>query len=242
MGAPRGHGRARRRIVAPVRVAICIVLVAACGKGDKKADPNGTAGSAGSAAETGSLDKLEVSVDGKRVPMKRAFIKRVSPDQWRLQVSDDEGSCDELLSGITNRKPGATSFVATIGRRVKPDGTEITSVLDLWSGGHLADAVLASAVVDGNTDKGNKVNVELGMMIDATKQRKLEIKGPLTAVGCGDQPSPPVGLPKAKHPSTATISIAGHSLPLASAIRRAASSRRRAAMKSRISVPASGAK
>lgn len=219
MGPSRGHGQARRRIVRPVRVAICLLLVAACGKGDKKAPPDDPGGS-GSSTAAGSVDKLDVSIDGKPVAMKRAFIKRVSPDQWRLHVSDDEGSCEELLSGVTNRKPGATTFVATIGKRIKADGTEVTTVLDLWSGGHLSDAVLASATIEGSSDKGGTVEIELGKMIDATKQRKLEIKGTLTAVGCGDQALPTVGLPKASHPSTAKLTVAGKQVPLVGAIRR----------------------
>lgn len=126
-------------------LAVAVLLGAACGKGDKQADPKAgadtkaataseTTGS-GSGTPTPSLGKLTVTSDGKPVEMARAFVKRVSPDQWRILVGDTEGSCEELLSGVTNRKPGGTSFVASIVKRLKPDGSESVVVTDFWSAG-----------------------------------------------------------------------------------------------------------
>ena len=51
-------------------------------------------------------------------------------------------------------------------------------------------------------------------------ERKLEISGPLTATGCGDQPETGVGIPKGAVTSSATITIAGKKLDLRGAILR----------------------
>jgi hypothetical protein len=215
-----------------VRIATAVVfvqmsLVAACGKGDKQADPKAGAESrAGEPAGSGSLktvnpalDKLTVTSDGKPVAMTRAFVKRVSPDQWRILVGDIEGSCEELLSGITNRKPGGTSFVASIGKRLKADGSETVVVTDFWSAGHPTESVTGLASVVGTADRGTEVAIKLARIVDVDKARKLEIAGSFTAVGCGDQPPPAVGVPKAAHPSTASFTIAGKRLAVASATR-----------------------
>jgi hypothetical protein len=200
---------------------------AACGKADKPAggtaEPTPPATPAvpapGSGAHNPALDKLVVTTDGKPVAMERAFIKRVSPDQWRVQVGDLEGSCEELLSGVTSRKPGATSFVASIGRRVRPDGSDTIVVTDFWSAGHPTDSATSTAAISGTADRGSQTFVALGKITDLDKTRKLEINGSFTAVGCGDQAAPIVGLPKAPHPSTATVTVAGKRLPIAGAIR-----------------------
>jgi hypothetical protein len=210
-----------------VRIATCVLtapllLVAAC-KGEKQADPkagdDSRAGTAASAASSQTFPKLTVTSDGKPVAMARAFIKRVSPDQWRILVGDTEGSCEELLSGVTNRAPGGTSFVASIGKRLKPDGSETMVVTDFWSAGHPTESVTGLASIAGTPDAGAKVEVKLGKIVDVDKARKLEISGAFTALGCGDQPPPAAGLPKAKHPSTAAVTIAGKRIAVASAIR-----------------------
>jgi hypothetical protein len=206
---------------------VAVLVVAACGKGDKQADPKagtdpkpaGETTGAGSGKGNPALGKLTVTSDGKPVAMARAFVKRVSPDQWRILVGDTEGSCEELLSGVTNRQPGGTSFVASIGKRLKPDGSEAVVVTDFWSAGHPTDSVTSAASIAGPADRGAEVAIKLGKIVDVDKTRKLEISGSFTAVGCGDQAPPAVGVPKAAHPSTASVTIAGKRLPLVSATR-----------------------
>ena len=208
-------------------VLVVAILVAACGKGDKQADPKagtdpkaaGETTGTGSGAPASALARLTVTSDGKPIAMARAFIKRVSPDQWRILVGDTEGSCQELLSGITSKQPGGTSFVASIGKRVKPDGSEAVVVTDFWSAGHPTESVTGLASIAGTADPGAQVAIKLAKIVDVDKARKLEISGSFTAVGCGDQPLPAAGLPKVSHPSTASVTIAGKRLPLSSATR-----------------------
>jgi hypothetical protein len=207
-------------------VTVTVLLVSACGKGDKQADPkpasdpkSATEAAGSGASKKPSLDKLTVTSDGKPVAMTRAFVKRVSPDQWRILVGDIEGSCEELLSGVTNRQPGGTSFVASIGKRLKADGSESVVVTDFWSAGHPTESVTGLASIAGTADRGTEVAIKLAKIVDVDKTRKLEISGSFTAVGCGEQARPAVGVPKAAHPSTASVTIAGKRLPLVGATR-----------------------
>src|SRR4051812_43830091 len=145
--------------------------------------------------------------------MGKAFIKRVSPDQWRLLVSDKEGSCEELLSGVTNAQPGSTTFVTTLRRHIKPDGTDEIGITDFWTAGHPTTAKLSTAKISGPTDKGAKVLIEL----TRTTDEAMTAEGTLEALGCGDQPADDAGVPKDSHVSAATIEIAGTKLDIKSA-------------------------
>jgi hypothetical protein len=201
--------------------ALLILLVACGGKGDDKKEPKTV--DKGSAVETdvvkptAGFEKLTVTRDGKPVPMKRAFIKRVSPDQWRLMVSDKEGSCEELISGVTNSIPGATHLVATLRRRLAPDGTQQIHLTDVWTAGHPTTATFSTARITTPTDKGTNVEVELAKVTDDDQGKFLVAEGTFIAHGCGDQPPDGAGVPKDTHVSAATITVAGKKLDLMSA-------------------------
>jgi len=175
-----------------------IVLLAAC----KSSSPP--------PAPKPELAKLNVTVGGKPIAMGRAFVKRVSPDHWRLLVSDREGSCEELLSGVTTSQAGATTFVATLRTLLAPDGAKATKLTELWFAGkpaELGDGV--AATLHGEATKGGKVDIELGKVVHPP----IALDGVLTAEGCGDQPME-AGVPKAAHVSAATILVAGMPLEL----------------------------
>lgn len=197
-----------------------LLPLAACGgKGEDKPAPQ-----PGSAAvetdlvkPTAGFEKLSVTRDGKPVQMTRAFIKRVSPDQWRLMVSDKEGSCEELISGVTNSIPGATHFVTTMRRRLAPDGSQQIFLTDLWTAGHPTTATFSTARITTPTDKGTNVEVELAKVTDEDQGKLLVAEGTFIAHGCGDQPPDGAGIPKDTHVSAATITVAGKKLDLAGA-------------------------
>jgi hypothetical protein len=211
-----------------LRIASVVVALCACGgKSDDKpkADPKGSGSGSTVAVEPGKpaagLDKLVVTVNGKAVAMQRAFVKRVSADQYRLQVGDLEGSCDELLSGVTNAKPGATSFVATLAKHLAPDGVESMVITDFWSAGHPTKAALGGlAKLTGTPTKTATVEIELPKITDVDSGKTIIVSGPLTATGCGDQPDTGVGVPKGQHVSAAYVTIAGRKLELRGAILR----------------------
>jgi len=214
-----------------IRYAVLIVALGACGrdKRQQEAPPPGEpkpvepAGPAGGSAIAEDEPppafepaKLHVSKGGKPVAMTRAFIKRVSPDHWRVMVSDKEGSCAELLSGVTNQQAGATTVVTTLRKHVRPDASEDIAITDVWASGRSAPARLegASAKLSVPADKGAQVEVELATIVEGD----LAVDGTFTALGCGDQPAMDAGIPKDKHVSNATITLANHTLALASAI------------------------
>ncbi len=200
-----------------------VVLAAACGKGGDKTEPK-TVETTGSGepkavpANPAAFEKLKVTVDGKPVAMTRAYIKRVSPDQWRVIVSDAEGSCAELLSGVTNSVKGSTGFVSTLRRHLKPDGGDEIAVTDFWTAGHPTAAKLGTAMVAGPTDKDAKVEVTIAKIRDDDNGRILEAEGTFTAIGCGDQPADDAGVPKDSHVSAATVTVAGKKLDIKNAI------------------------
>jgi hypothetical protein len=205
-----------------VRTWLAVILVVGCGKGDnntadtKTVDKSATPEPAKPAA---GFDKLTVTVNGVATPMQRGFIKRVSLDQWRIQVSDKEGSCDELISGVINSQQGATSFVATLAKQLAPDGTESTVVTDLWAAGRATKAKLGIAKVTGSADRDSKVEIELAKIADTDGAKKLEIAGTLTATGCGDAEPTGAGIPKVEHVSAARVKIAGKQLDLKGAVK-----------------------
>ncbi|MEJ7604047.1 MAG: hypothetical protein WKG01_39570 [Kofleriaceae bacterium] len=216
-----------------MRISLLVFLLA-CGKGDKPVDQAPIMGSGSTVVvddaprAAAGLEKLQVLVDGKQVPMLKAFVKRVSFDQWRVLVGDLEGSCEELLSGAVHVQKGGTSFVATIQKRLAADTNETTMVTD-FSSGASTQQVNTRATFSGTTAKHDKVEITLDKITAVSAapatdgialERKLEISGPFTATGCGDQPETGVGVPKGAVTSSATITIAGKKLDLRGAILR----------------------
>ncbi len=211
------------------KLAVVLFVVCACGSKDSKSEDKdkdkaveGSTSTEAPPRPAAGFEQLSVTVNGKPVPMLRGFIKRVSPDQWRIQVGDLEGSCDELLSGVTLSQKGATSFVATVAKRLAPDGTEATVITDFWSAGHPTKAALGgTAKLTGSADKNTKVELELPKITDVDQGKTMIVSGPFTALGCGDQPAAKggePGAPKAPHVSAAFVTIAGKRLDLKSAI------------------------
>ncbi len=199
-----------------------IVLVAACGKAEQASESKTVDKGPNTPTDvikpTAGFEKLKVTREGKPIAMTRAFIKRVSPDQWRLFVGDAEGSCEELLSGVTNSQKGATHFVTTLRRQLAPDGTPTIKLTDLWTSGHPTKATYSTARITEPTDKGAKVEIELQKITDDDEGKIMTAEGSLIALGCGDQPPDGAGVPKDTHVSAATITVAGKKLDLKSAV------------------------
>ncbi len=199
-----------------------VVVLAACGKSEQKTEAktvdNATAThTSDNVQPIAGFEKLMVIKDGKPVKMTRAFIKRVSPDQWRLFVGDTEGSCEELLSGVTNSQKGATHFVTTLRRQLAPDGTTTIRITDLWTAGHPTKATFSTARITEPTDKGEKVEIELQKITDDDGGTTMTAEGSLIALGCGDQPPDGAGVPNDTHVSAASMTVAGKRLEIKSA-------------------------
>lgn len=193
-------------------VGMC--ALAACGKGDDKpgakpADPPPPAG---------AFAKLRVTFEGKPIAIDRAFIKRISPDAYVLQLGAGQGSCEELMSGTATARPGATSFAMSILKRVAATGHEKHVIADFWSRDWPIKPLLGGTVtLAGAPDPGAQVTLELPRIVDVAPPRtdaRLVIEGALTAIGCGEQPVTGMGVPKTPKKSKATITVAGKALPI----------------------------
>jgi uncharacterized Zn-binding protein involved in type VI secretion len=136
-----------------------------------------------------ALDKLTVTVDGKPVAINGAFIKRTSPDAYTVNLG---GSCEiEKNLGFN------------IMKRVAPMGHETFAITDLWSREFDAKIPLPAKVkLDNNT-------VEIDVHGD-----KLSLVGSFAATACPDVVPTGMGVPKAAHPSKATILVAGKKVPV----------------------------
>jgi len=172
-----------------VRFALLFVVVA-CGKSADKPPP------------ATKLDKLTVVLDGAPLAVDRAFIKRASPDVFTVLVGAGKGSCQALLAGTEQGTGKSVSF--TITKRVAPSGLERFVITDVWSRDFDVKVELpAEAKLDGTAAIDTKTKLELAVA------GKLSIRGELEAVGCGETPPAGMGVPKTRHDSKGTITIAG---------------------------------
>lgn len=205
-----------------------VLAFTACSKksGDSGAPGSGGSGGSGSggAEAPAGLDGIKVEIAGKPIPIARAFIKRIPVDgRYQLFVSDKGGSCTELLdNSFDHMSDNAVLF--DVGPKLQPDNKTIkTEVTALYSGGDTAKVTPGSSVaISGNADKGTKVDVTIDADITvegSTRPGAIGIHGKLVAEGCGARAETDTsGIPKAAHPSKATMTIGGTRLPIAGAI------------------------
>lgn len=139
---------------------------------------------------------------------KRAFIKRLSTENWRVLISDLEGSCPELMSGVVEPKPGATTISLIIAKQVAPDGKESLAVHEFATAGHASEIAIGPVEFTGSAEVGKTATIVLPKLVDPGGT--ATVGGTITATGCGDEPA----TTRVTHPSAATITIAGNKLEL----------------------------
>lgn len=149
------------------------------------------------------LDQLKVTIDGKPVGMAKAYLKGLPAGRWQLYVTSAEATCKELMTNLFDSRPGAQTLLLNIGHRLAPDGTLATVVTDVFIRGSGEVAPGSSASVDGD-----KVTLAYRATGDG---HAYAVSGSLVAAHCGEPPKP---LP----PATATVTVAGVTLPLVAAI------------------------
>jgi hypothetical protein len=200
-----------------MKLGLVLVVIAACNDGKTPAEPGPatpTVREPPPKPESG-FDKVTVLVDGTAVAMTAAYIKRLAPDRFQVYLSSKGGSCNELLSNMFDGRDRTRVYVlADLTPRLAADGTLQVEVSDLSM---LTPAPGSKAVVKGSADRGTKVDVTLDVRAVGA-QRKVEVHGAFTAEGCGtDVPDTARSQMFLRHPSTATVTIAGTKLPLRSA-------------------------
>jgi hypothetical protein len=169
-------------------------------------------------ATPATLDKLDVVFDGARVVMAKAYVKQlVIEGRFQVYLTSKGGSCAELLANVFNRHDEQT-LLFNIGDRLAPDGKLTTIVTDVFIRGSGTVQPGATARLVGTAEKGKPVEVTVDFAATAGDD-KYTAKGSFFAEGCGADEPPTFGVPKAKHPSTATLTLAGKKLPIASALR-----------------------
>lgn len=167
-----------------------------------------------------SPDDLGVVSGGKPLPLRYAYLERMSAGRHRLFLLDEARSCDAVLASTHYDEPTIMLDLAT---RLAPDG-ELTTVIT-----NLTPDAGARVHLGGSGDAGSRIEVALDVVVtgqpalgpdDArgASSPTLELHGTVTADGCGDERVDPATRPKAKHPSTATVTIAGKRVAIASAI------------------------
>jgi hypothetical protein len=162
--------------------------------------------------------KLEVAFDGKPVAIEHAFIKRLAPDRFQLYLTNEGGSCSELLDNLFNGSESKIDVLADLTPRLGADGTQVLEVSEIYEGGATIKIEPGQKVVVGGTaDKGTPTEVSLDF--DAAGDGvKMAVHGSFVAEGCGLDDPGADGMPKEKHPSTGTIKIAGKTIPVLNAI------------------------
>jgi hypothetical protein len=216
-----------------MRIALALVLLAACGsKGSEdkarpddqaRARPAGSGGSAGgAAAPDNGLARLAVKFSGKPVAIERALVKRMEPDRYQIYLSSHGGSCRELLDNVFESKD-RIDVLASVSPRLNADGKQYLQITDVLEGAPtLVIAPGAKVSITGAADVGEPAQVALDFTATAqdaaAKGLSIEVRGAFTAEGCGARPPGTAGMPRAPHPTTATITIARQRLELKGAI------------------------
>lgn len=202
------------------------LLLAACKGGSNKqanAKPEGEkpppVGSAVEAPKPG-LAGVSVTIAGQPATLARAFVKRL-PGGKRFQVyaTSGGGSCKELLDNVFDEPGDEQSILFDVSERLGPDGTRALALDTVHYRGSLDVASGATVAIEGNADAGEQVKVTVDYA-GTSDGKAWATKGTFAAEGCGARPATGgMGTPKAAHPSTASLTIAGQKLPLVNATR-----------------------
>ncbi|HWU87699.1 MAG TPA: hypothetical protein VN253_10515 [Kofleriaceae bacterium] len=223
-----------------MRIAIAVALALAACKGGKKDEAKGQPG-AGSGSETGPgagpvsatssaqaaaapdpMAALSVRFAGKPIPMQRAFVKRMDPDRYQVYITNGGGSCQELLDNMFGAGD-RIAVLASVTPRLNADGKTSFQITDVYEGAPtMVIEPGARAAFNGAAAKGEAVEVVLDFVARAkeseAKQLLVEVHGSFTAEGCGTRNRDPAGVPRAAHPTAATVTIANRRLELKGAI------------------------
>lgn len=216
-----------------MRPSSAISILLACGAcagaacGSKKEGAGAGAGSAGSSAAAAApeapkapaaLAGLSVKFSGKPVVMQRAFAKRMEPDRYQIYLSSSGGSCRELIDNLFDAKD-RVDVLFTVTPRVNADGKQYLQITDVYEGAPTMKVAPGAAIsVTGAAAQGEPVQVTADFTAAAQEAGagglSIEVRGPFTAEGCGARDRDPSGVPRAMHPTTATVTFANQRLEL----------------------------
>jgi hypothetical protein len=194
-----------------MRIApLLLIVLVACKS--KQAEP---------AAAAAKKTAVTVSIAGKPMTVAQAYIKAQPIEgAYAVYLTSGKSSCEELLGGMYDRGKDDQTVLFSVGKRLAADGALTSEVVDLSRMGSDVTIAPGSKVsVEKAPDKGQRVEVAVDADVEVKDEGKIAIHGRVVAEGCGMQSYDASSLPKAKHPSTATVTLAGTQVPLAGARR-----------------------
>ncbi|MCX5741908.1 MAG: hypothetical protein NT062_05335, partial [Proteobacteria bacterium] len=136
----------------------------------------------------GAFEKLEVTLDGVRVPVETAIAKMLPDGRVQLYLSPKKVvTCKELLVNVFNDKTPDSVLVDLVAR-LAADGKDTYTTGDLYMGTPNATDPGGKATVGGAATKDAKVDVTLDFTgTTGFEKKKLVVKGAVAVTGCGAQ-------------------------------------------------------
>lgn len=202
----------------PVRIAIAVLLLVAACKGKEKAKPAEAPGSATSTAPPSELAQLAARFDDQPAVMQRAFVKRSEPDRYQLYITNSGGTCRELLDNRFGDK--RLDILATVTPRINVDGKRYLELTEIHEGpATMVIAPESKIAIRGTGALGERTEIDLEFTAESkSPARKISARGTFIADGCGAGTPDPVGVPRAPHATSATVTIANQRLEVKGAI------------------------
>jgi len=161
--------------------------------------------------------RLVVGVDGRPMAHGRAFVKRLPDGKLSLYVGQ-KGSCNELLMNLFDDP--APHLLVELPAKLAPDGSERYTIGGLYFGPPTDANPGGVARVRGDASVGRKTEIELAFTGQGGRGEALDVKGKVHADGCGEPDTSKGPLPKATHPSTASMLIAKKRIAIRGALVR----------------------
>jgi hypothetical protein len=156
-----------------------------------------------------------LSIAGKPVVVKEAYVKALPVDgAYSVYLTDGTSSCQELMDSVYMRRDEDQTVLFSIGKRLGSDGTLTSGVTDvLRMGRDVTIAPGSKAALDGDV-------LSVDADVEVAGEGTIAMHGKLTPKLCGTQAFAASDLPKAVHPSTATITVAGKQVSIVGARRK----------------------
>jgi hypothetical protein len=166
------------------------------------------------------FDDVKVTVAGKAYVPTRALVKRLPAGEYQFDLANHETTCRQLLDNLFDGGHDNEDILLNTAIRLAPDGKRSTVVKDVYpphGPGSVNPGSQASPT--GSADAGEVMRLAVDLTGKTMAGEPFEVHGAFVANGCGSQREDDSGVPKALHPSSATVTVAGQSFPLVGAIR-----------------------
>ena len=201
-------------MLSPMKTAVIGVVLACVGckksnESSTEKEPAGSGSASAGPAASASVKTMTITIDGAPLDVQRALLKRLPDGRVQLYLGQS-GTCSQLMSSVFDGKD--PHILLELPTFLLADGKDDVGVGEIYAGGPSKKADNGSSA-HISEPKAGRVVVDLELW---AREAKLEGKGRVEAEVCGDQDAPP--------PQTdgATMTIAGRTFPVRSALKRGA--------------------